>query len=232
MLDTLYARLRRCKPVVEHNLFPDLSQVGGGRFQRWQRVASMLREAIRSGEVALGTELPSVRELAARYGLPVAAVRHAAESLAAEGLLQPRPGRSAIVGGDLAQADAAEHDAARRPRGTSSGHDCSRSGCRPHACKPLSPATIRQIHAILSGAFAAAVRWEWIDRNPAASAKLPKARPRSPSSPQPTAVAKVLAAARDEGLDLLALYLWLAAVTGARRGGPIGVKPVSSRTGP
>jgi hypothetical protein len=26
----------------------------------------------------------------------------------------------------------------------------------------MSAATIRQIHSILSGAFAAAVRWEWI----------------------------------------------------------------------
>lgn len=95
MPDALYARLRRCgdpscvsgRAFVEHNLFPDLSVAGGGRFQRWQRIASVLREAIRSGEVGPGTELPSVRELAARYELPVAAVRHAVESLAAERLV-------------------------------------------------------------------------------------------------------------------------------------------------
>lgn len=48
MLDTLYSRLRRCgdplctsgKPVIEHNLFPDLSQAGGGRFERWQRIGT------------------------------------------------------------------------------------------------------------------------------------------------------------------------------------------------
>jgi len=225
MLDTLYARLRRCgdplcaigKPVVVHNLGPDLSQASGSRFERWQRIASVLRESIRSGELAPGTELLSVRGLADRYGLPIAAVRHAMESLAAEGLVQPRPGLPAIIGGNPGRAAATERDAAWRQR-RPSGHDCLRSQCRPHECKPLSPATIRQIHAILSGAFAAAVRWEWIDRNPAASAKLPKARPRSPSSPQPAAVAKVIAAARDQELHLLALYLWLAAVTGARRG--------------
>jgi hypothetical protein len=33
--------------------------------------------------------------------------------------------------------------------------------------------TIRGIHSILSGAFAAAQRWEWTDRNPAESAKPP-----------------------------------------------------------
>jgi integrase len=76
----------------------------------------------------------------------------------------------------------------------------------------------RQIHAILSGAFATAIRWEWIDRNPAATAKLPKTRPRTAVSPDPADVAQVIAAARASGQDLLALYLWLAAVTGARRG--------------
>ncbi len=71
-------------------------------------------------------------------------------------------------------------------------------------CKPIAPPTIKQIHAILSGTFGAAVRWEWIDRNPAASAKLPKMLPRTPSSPEPEQVAKVIAAVRDLGLDLLA----------------------------
>ena len=82
----------------------------------------------------------------------------------------------------------------------------------------MSAATIRQIHAILSGAFAAPVRWEWIERNPATTAKLPKARPRTATSPLPADIAKVIAAARASGQDLLGLYLWLAAVTGARRG--------------
>ena len=68
----------------------------------------------------------------------------------------------------------------------------------------MSAMTIRQIHAILSGAFAAAVRWEWIDRNPAGSAKLPKAQHRSPT---PATVAAAIAAARDQELRLLALYL-------------------------
>lgn len=30
-----------------------------------------------------------------------------------------------------------------------------------HACRPMAVSTVRQIHAILSGAFKAAVRWEW-----------------------------------------------------------------------
>ena len=48
-------------------------------------------------------------------------------------------------------------------------------------------------------------------RNPAATAKLPRARPRTATSPEPADVAKVIAAARASGQDLLALYLWLAA---------------------
>jgi len=88
----------------------------------------------------------------------------------------------------------------------------------------MSPTTIRQIHSILSGAFATAVRWEWIERNPASTAKLPKARHRPPTSPTPAVVAAVIAAARDLELDLLALYLWLAAVTGARRGELCGLQ--------
>jgi integrase len=88
----------------------------------------------------------------------------------------------------------------------------------------MSPRTIRQIHAILSGAFAAAVRWEWIDRNPAGSAKLPKTRHRSPTSPTPADVAAVIAAAKGQELGLLALYMWLAAVTGARRGELCGLQ--------
>jgi integrase len=78
----------------------------------------------------------------------------------------------------------------------------------------MAALTIKQIHAILSGTFSAGVRWEWIGRNPVASTKLPKVPPRRPSCPQPDQVAKVIAAARDLGLELLALYLWLAAVHG------------------
>jgi hypothetical protein len=37
----------------------------------------------------------------------------------------------------------------------------------------MKPKTIGNIHSILSGAFSAAERWEWVDRNPADSAKPP-----------------------------------------------------------
>ncbi len=88
----------------------------------------------------------------------------------------------------------------------------------------MSAATIRQIHSILSGAFAAAVRWEWIERNPASSARLPKSRHRAPASATPDAVAAVIARARDLQPGVLAVYLWVAAVTGARRGELCGLQ--------
>jgi integrase len=47
---------------------------------------------------------------------------------------------------------------------------------------------------------------------------------RSPTSPTPTDVAAVIAAAKGQEMDLLALYMRLAAVTGARRGELCGLQ--------
>ncbi len=224
ILDTFYTRLRRCgnlacngRPFTEHISFPALS-VTAGRHAAWQQVASTIRDAIDSGQLVPGDHLPSAREMAERYGLRLSTAQHAIAVLAEDRLVEVHQGRRAVVAGD------SEAKGARRAPHPDARHNCAKSGCRQHVCKPMSALTIRQIHAILSGAFNAAVRWEWIDRNPASSAKLPKAPHRSPSSPEPEEVARVIAAARDLGLDLLALYLWLAAVTGARRGELCGLQ--------
>jgi len=82
----------------------------------------------------------------------------------------------------------------------------------------MKPGTIRQIHSILSGAFDAAKRWKWIEENPAESAKPPTVRTVKRPATSPAEVAKVIAHARETGRLLLALYVWLAAITGARRG--------------
>jgi integrase len=82
----------------------------------------------------------------------------------------------------------------------------------------MKPGTIRQIHSILSGAFDAAKRWQWIDENPAESAKPPTVTTVKRPATSPAEVAKVIALARETGRPLLALYVWLAAITGARRG--------------
>jgi DNA-binding transcriptional regulator YhcF (GntR family) len=219
VLDTFYARLRRCsdlsctgRPFIEQSNFPVLAVQPDDRRPSWQQIVDTIREAIGAGHLAPGESMPSVRELASHQDLPIATLQHAFAALAREGIITVRQGRRAIVAG---------HTGSMPLRGNhprDAGHDCAKAGCKPHRCKPMSPKTIRNIHAILSGAFSCAVHWEWIDRNPAASAKPPKARYRPPSSPSPADVGAVITAARESGLELLALYLWLAAITGARRG--------------
>jgi integrase len=68
------------------------------------------------------------------------------------------------------------------------------------------------------GAFDAAPRWEWIDRNPADSAKPPTVTLKKRPATAPADVVKVIGQARATGQPDVALYIWLAAITGARRG--------------
>ena len=72
-------------------------------------------------------------------------------------------------------------------------------------------------HSILSGAFAAARRREWTDRNLAESAKPPTTIRQSIPATSSDDVAKVIAEARERN-PALGLYLWLVVVTGVRRG--------------
>lgn len=73
----------------------------------------------------------------------------------------------------------------RPPAGRRREHDCAKAGCvvqecAQHVCVPLSPSTVSKIHHLIGGTLDAAVRWEWIDTNPADVAR----RPRQPA-PQP-----------------------------------------------
>ena len=83
--------------------------------------------------------------------------------------------------------------------------------------KPLSAATVHQVHAILRRALHQAIRWGWIVDNPAALASPPHVRSPRLSPPDPAAVIRLLEAAAEIDLDLAA-FLHLAATTGARRG--------------
>ncbi len=83
--------------------------------------------------------------------------------------------------------------------------------------RPLSPGTVRRIHAVVRAALEQAVDWDWLSANPAARARLgkvprPKIRPPSPDD----VVALFEAAAVDD--PEFVLFLVLAADTGARRG--------------
>jgi integrase len=99
---------------------------------------------------------------------------------------------------------------------TAREHDCDER-CRPHVCKPLSSATIRQIHWILSGALTRAVRWRWIATNPVEAAQPPSAAPPNPHPPTAAEAARILQAAWDDD-PAWGTFIWVAMTTGARRG--------------
>jgi integrase len=218
LLDMLYAQLRRCsdplctgKRFIEHRNVPILAVEPASHRPAWRQVADAIRNAIESGMLAVGEPLPSVREMSALQDVPVATLQHALVVLADEGLVVVRQGRTAVVAGDAV----ADRRSSRAARGRD--HDCVRAGCKPHVCKPMTAKTIRNIHSILSGAFAAAKRWEWVAWNPAESAKPPAVTRRPVPATAPEDVAKVIAEAGKTHSGL-ALYLWLVAITGARRG--------------
>ncbi len=78
-----------------------------------------------------------------------------------------------------------------RDHRTARPHKCD-DRCRPHQCTPLAPASIVRVHAIISAALSLAVRYEWIDRNPAERATLPRLRKREPDPPSPKDAARLL----------------------------------------
>jgi integrase len=224
ILDKLYAELKRCgdlsctgKPFIEHRNVPMLTINPRDSRPAWQQVTVTLTEAIRSGILAPGDELPSITEVSALQGIGTGVIRHALEVLAADGLIIARHGRAAVVAGE----PSGDPRLSRRRLGPE--HDCRRAGCRPHVCHPMKASTIRGIHSILSGAFAAAQRWEWTDRNPAESAKPPTTIRRSIPATSPDDVAAVIAEARAHS-TALGLYLWLVVVTGVRRGELCGLQ--------
>jgi len=224
ILDKLYAELKRCgdlsctgKPFTEHRNVPMLTINPRDPRPAWQQVTATLTEAIRSGILIPGDELPSITEVSTLQEIGTGVIRHALDTLAADGLIIVRHGRAAVVAGEPGGYPRLSR---RRP---GPDHDCRRAGCRPHVCHPMKPSTIRGIHSILSGAFAAAQRWEWTDRNPAETAKPPTTRRQPIAATSPDDVAKVIAEARARSAAL-GLYLWLVVVTGVRRGELCGLQ--------
>ena len=107
ILDKLYAELKRCgdlsctgRPFTEHRNVPALVIKARDRRPAWQQVTEMLAEAIRSGSLAPGDELPSITELSALQGIGTGIIRKALEALAADGLIIVRHGRAAVVAGE------------------------------------------------------------------------------------------------------------------------------------
>lgn len=85
-----------------------------------------------------------------------------------------------------------------------------------HDGRPLSAGTVHRIHVVLHRALAQALRWDWVWINVASHAKPPKYRPAEISPPSPEQVAVLIRAVeRDD--PAFAVFLRLAATTGARR---------------
>lgn len=84
----------------------------------------------------------------------------------------------------------------------------------------LAAKTVRNVHGTISAVLSHAVRWEWIDANPAARASPPVAKRKPIIVPQPDQVLAVIRAARPD----FAVYLRVAATTGHRRGTLLGLR--------
>ncbi len=91
--------------------------------------------------------------------------------------------------------------------------------------RPLSPATVRKVHTVLSLVFGQAVRWEQLTRNPAAAASPPKAHGGELIPPTPEQVRLLIetASGAEDG-TLWGTYLLVAATTGRRRGELCGLR--------
>jgi integrase len=96
-------------------------------------------------------------------------------------------------------------------------HDCRIAQCRWHECRPYAASSVRSLHGIISGALTAAVRWGWLSSHPAASVRKPAMKRPHPTPPLAEEMARIVETAW-AGDASWGLYIWLSAVTGARRG--------------
>ena len=87
----------------------------------------------------------------------------------------------------------------------------------------LGPLSIRKTHAIMSAALHQAVRWGWIDRNPADRASPPPARQADVVVPERSDVRHLLELCEESNPDLASL-VYVAAMTGLRRGELCGLQ--------
>jgi len=81
----------------------------------------------------------------------------------------------------------------------------------------LSPVSVRQAHKIISVAFNQAIKWGWVERNPAFRATPPSLQPTKLVVPSVEETKTFIAAAIEESA-ILGAVVYLAAQTSARRG--------------
>ena len=89
--------------------------------------------------------------------------------------------------------------------------------------RPLKATSIRRHHGVLSASLSQAVRWGWIDRNPAERSQPPSIERVELQVPTPDEVRSLLAAAQTRGPHW-GMLLTLAVLTGGRRGELCGLR--------
>jgi integrase len=89
--------------------------------------------------------------------------------------------------------------------------------------KPLAPASVRRVHAVISAACTQGVKWGELKVNPANHATPPGVRHAPKAVPTPEAIQALIKAAQADDPDMASLIA-LAAVTGARRGELLGLR--------
>ena len=89
--------------------------------------------------------------------------------------------------------------------------------------KPLAPRTVRRMHNIVRAALQQGVRWGWLATNPAVNATPPRTLKIEPRPPTLDDVATLLDFCERDDPDF-AMFVRLAAATGARRGELLGVR--------
>lgn len=87
----------------------------------------------------------------------------------------------------------------------------------------LSPAAVRQVHAVARRACAQAVRWGWLATNPAANASPPPARRTKVSPPAVADLVRIVELADATDPDLGVLFR-VAGALGGRRGELVGLR--------
>jgi integrase len=88
--------------------------------------------------------------------------------------------------------------------------------------RPLSVSSVRECHAVLSGALNAAMRWGWIAVNPLEAVKRPRQQHPQPDPPSAGEAARIVSAAWEQDADWGTL-IWLTFITGDRRGELLGL---------
>jgi hypothetical protein len=99
---------------------------------------------------------------------------------------------------------------------TGGQHDCAATGCKPHQCLPHSPSTVGRVHPPVGGTYGCAALGMGAVQSDGRSAAPSKPRP-NPPPPTPAETARMVEEATRQSAEW-GLFLWLAVVTGARRG--------------